>query len=36
LQVHLDDWLYDPMVRTYHQRTAAASPDALWDAARGV
>jgi len=36
LQVHLDDWLHDPTVRTYHRRDAAASPDALWAAARGV
>ena len=32
----LDDWLARPVVRTRHRRRAAAGPDALWDAARGL
>lgn len=32
----LDDWLPDPHIRTRHARTAAASEDALWAAARGL
>jgi hypothetical protein len=32
----LDHWLPDPAVRTHHQRRAAAAPDALWAAARGL
>src|SRR3954464_3377528 len=32
----LDDWLGDPAIRTHHQRSAAASPDALWQAAESV
>jgi hypothetical protein len=32
----LDDWIPDPAVRTHHRRPAAASPEALWEAARGV
>jgi hypothetical protein len=32
----LDDWLPAPAIRTRHRRTAAATPDALWDAASGV
>jgi hypothetical protein len=29
----LDAWLPEPVVRTRHRRTAAAAPDALWQAA---
>jgi hypothetical protein len=32
----LDDWVAEPVVRTRHRRRAAAAPDALWSAARGV
>jgi hypothetical protein len=32
----LDDWLSDPAVRTRHRRRAAAAPDDLWAAARGL
>ena len=32
----LDDWMARPVVRTRHHRRAAAAPDALWDAARGL
>jgi hypothetical protein len=32
----LDDWIPDPVVRTHHRRTAAATPAALWQAAREV
>jgi hypothetical protein len=32
----LDAWIPDPAVRTHHRRGAAASPQALWDAAREV
>ena len=32
----LDDWIPDPAVRTHHRRSAAAAPEALWDAARDV
>jgi hypothetical protein len=32
----LDEWLPSAAVRTRHRRSAAASPDALWDAARAV
>ena len=32
----LDDWIPDPAVRTHHRRSAAATPEALWDAARAV
>jgi hypothetical protein len=32
----LDAWLPEPQVRTRHRREAAADPDALWSAARGV
>jgi hypothetical protein len=32
----LDDWIPGPAVRTHHRRTAAATPEALWDAARAV
>jgi hypothetical protein len=32
----LDDWLPDPHVRTYHRRTAAADPEALWAEAAGI
>jgi hypothetical protein len=32
----LDDWLPSPAIRTRHRRTARASADALWEAARGV
>jgi hypothetical protein len=33
---HLDGWLPDPVVRTFHQRTAATDPAALWAAAESV
>jgi hypothetical protein len=36
LPEQLDDWLPDPVVRTRHRRRAAAAPDELWQAARGV
>jgi hypothetical protein len=32
----LDDWIAGPAVRTHHRRRAAASPEALWEAAREV
>ena len=32
----LDDWIADPAVRTHHRRGADATPEALWEAARGV
>jgi hypothetical protein len=32
----LDDWIARPAVCTHHRRSAAASPAALWDAARAV
>jgi hypothetical protein len=32
----LDAWLPDPQVRTRHERTAAASPDHLWQTAETV
>jgi hypothetical protein len=32
----LDDWIARPAVRTHHRRSAAATPAALWDAAREV
>jgi hypothetical protein len=32
----LDDWVAEPLVRTRHRRRAAATPDALWGAARAV
>jgi hypothetical protein len=32
----LDDWLAEPAVRTRHRRRAAAPPDDLWAAARGL
>jgi len=32
----LDAWLPEPTVRTLHEREAAASPDALWRAAREI
>ena len=32
----LDAWLPDPEIVTRHQRSAAAAPQALWAAARGV
>lgn len=32
----LDDWMAEPAVRTRHRRRAAATPDALWDAASAV
>ena len=32
----LDDWVPDPAVRTHHRRSAAATPEELWDAARAV
>jgi len=32
----LDGWLPAPAVRTYHRRTAATDPDALWAAATRV
>src|SRR4051812_48508605 len=32
----LDDWLPSAAVCTRHRRSAAAAPDALWDAAVGV
>src|SRR5215210_639151 len=32
----LDDWIASPAVRTRHRRSAAASPEALWEAAREV
>jgi hypothetical protein len=36
LATQLDDWLADPAVRTRHRRTAGASPDAVWEAARSL
>jgi hypothetical protein len=32
----LDDWIPQPAVRTHHRRGAAASPEALWEAAQSV
>ncbi|MEA2219790.1 MAG: hypothetical protein QOJ35_2416 [Solirubrobacteraceae bacterium] len=32
----LDAWLPEPEIRVRHRRSAAAGPDALWAAARGV
>ena len=32
----LDDWIARPAVCTHHRRSAAASPEALWNAAREV
>ena len=32
----LDPWLPEPVVRTHHRRTAAAAPDALWQAANAL
>src|SRR3954453_9110904 len=32
----LNDWMPSPAVRTHHRRSSAASPEALWDAARAV
>jgi hypothetical protein len=32
----LDDWIANPAVRTHHRRSAAASAEALWAAAREV
>jgi hypothetical protein len=32
----LDAWLPDASVRTHHRRTASATPEALWEAARQV
>jgi hypothetical protein len=32
----LDAWMPKPVVRTHHQRTTVAGPDALWRAANGV
>jgi hypothetical protein len=32
----LDTWLPEPVVRTHHRRTAAAAPDALWEAANAL
>jgi hypothetical protein len=32
----LDDWIAEPAVRTHHRRSAAATPEALWAAAREV
>jgi hypothetical protein len=32
----LDDWIASPAVRTHHRCSAAASPEALWEAAREV
>jgi hypothetical protein len=32
----LDAWLPDPAVRTHHERETAASPGALWRAAREI
>jgi hypothetical protein len=36
LAEELNDWVADPAVRTRHRRRAAASPDALWAAARDI
>ena len=36
MTVALDKWLPSAAVRTRHRRRAAASPDALWDAAAGI
>ena len=35
-EMHLDDWLANPAVRTRHRRRAAAEPDDLWAAAGGL
>jgi hypothetical protein len=32
----LDDWIPGPQVRTHHRRSADATPEALWEAARSV
>jgi hypothetical protein len=32
----LDTWLPEPVVRTHHRRTSAATPDELWRAANAV
>ncbi len=32
----LDRWLPEPGLRVYHRRESTASPERLWDAARGV
>jgi hypothetical protein len=32
----LDPWLPEPVVCTHHRRTAAATPDALWQAANAL
>jgi hypothetical protein len=34
--LELDQWLPDPVVRTRHERRAAAAPDDLWAAARDL
>ena len=36
LAEELDDWVADPAVRTRHRRSATATPDALWAAARDL
>ncbi|WCB92782.1 hypothetical protein DSM104299_01481 [Baekduia alba] len=36
MEVDLDTWLPAPAIRTTHRREAAAPPDALWAAARGL
>jgi hypothetical protein len=36
VDVDLDTWLPAPAIRTRHARAAAASPDAVWAAARGL
>lgn len=32
----LDRWLADPAIRVAHRRDSSASPESLWEAARGV
>jgi hypothetical protein len=32
----LDQWLPDPVIRSGHRRTAKASPEALWAAAKAI
>jgi hypothetical protein len=32
----LDAWLPEPVVRTHHERTAQAEPDALWETANAL
>jgi hypothetical protein len=32
----LDDWIPGPAVCTHHSRSAAATPEALWEAARAI